>query len=442
MADDEIGVLETYRSFFVNRAPQQLSAAVDRLYAMADPGRESAPVEEEIEIELTTVNQGMDAVEAAKRAIEVGLPYAVALLDMRMPPGIDGLETAKRLREVDPSIHIVIVTAFSDFSSDQIRSEIQRNMLYYQKPFSQEEIRQVVLNACLSWDRDKELEEVRASLEKKVLERTHQVERLAKFQQYQAFRSGMEEMSISVMHDIGNALTGAMAMAQEIQRRSQAARDVVFQLEPAFKKHTGEELQQLQADTLSWIEAGVLRSQQEDINSVLEGLQRIQQVIMKHQQTEGGGRDSSVVPLDINGLLDDFQVLMTFELEPLNVEVVCKGASAVMIESVLTPPRFIELLTRLFEYIIEQFDESRGAGEKIIEIEVKAPEQHSNIELCFSWSGAEDPLQQEQSVLFQHPALHFVSNQANLAGGSVSYQRGICVTLPRMAAAEKQLEPL
>ena len=171
-------------------------ARLNDLYAMVDVVVEEAGSDDQSgeKIELTTVESGQAAVDAVRQATEAGVPYAVALLDIRMPPGIDGMETAVQLRKIDPSIHIVIVSAYSDYSPDEVRDALRHNMLFYHKPFQQAEIRQVVYNACISWDRDAELCEMRASLEQQVEERTRKIHRLAQMQQYQAFRSGMEEM--------------------------------------------------------------------------------------------------------------------------------------------------------------------------------------------------------------------------------------------------------
>jgi CheY-like chemotaxis protein len=62
------------------------------------------------------LDQGLDAVSEVRRSLESNDPVTAVFLDVRMPPGIDGYETAKRIRQLDKNIHIVIVTAFSDYS--------------------------------------------------------------------------------------------------------------------------------------------------------------------------------------------------------------------------------------------------------------------------------------------------------------------------------------
>ena len=105
------------RSFASTRA-----AGADDLSAMAadlwDDTEDTSP--DQPEYALSHADQGLDAVAAVERALAVGEPYAVAFIDIRMPPGIDGRETAKRIRALDPHINIVIVTGFSDFSPLEI----------------------------------------------------------------------------------------------------------------------------------------------------------------------------------------------------------------------------------------------------------------------------------------------------------------------------------
>src|SRR5207248_3507717 len=64
--------------------------------------------------------QGEEGRDRVRAAVQAGSPYAVAFVDMRMPPGWDGLETTERLWREDPDIQIVICTAYSDYSWDEI----------------------------------------------------------------------------------------------------------------------------------------------------------------------------------------------------------------------------------------------------------------------------------------------------------------------------------
>ncbi len=64
-----------------------------------------APLVEALDcFELDYAVQGQAALALVQMAREEGRPYAVAFVDMRMPPGWDGLETIQRLWEVDGRI--------------------------------------------------------------------------------------------------------------------------------------------------------------------------------------------------------------------------------------------------------------------------------------------------------------------------------------------------
>jgi HPt (histidine-containing phosphotransfer) domain-containing protein len=68
-----------------------------------------------------------------------------------MPPGMDGMQTAKALRKLDPRIYIVIVTAFSDIDPKQIHKELVYGVLYLNKPFGALEVEQIARMLSQAW---------------------------------------------------------------------------------------------------------------------------------------------------------------------------------------------------------------------------------------------------------------------------------------------------
>ena len=64
--------------------------------------------------------QGRDGLALAQAALAAGRPYAMAFVDVRMPPGWDGVETTLELWKVAPDLQIVICTAYSDYSWDDM----------------------------------------------------------------------------------------------------------------------------------------------------------------------------------------------------------------------------------------------------------------------------------------------------------------------------------
>lgn len=139
--------------------------------------------------------QGREGLEKVSAAHQRGRPYAVAFVDMRMPPGWDGLETIQHLWEVDPALQIVICTAYSDHSwQDILRKLGQRDgLLILKKPFDGIEVSQMAQALTQKWTLRRALDARLAQLETLVGERTHELERAnERLQQEMRARSQME----------------------------------------------------------------------------------------------------------------------------------------------------------------------------------------------------------------------------------------------------------
>ena len=83
-------------------------ASDDLLAAEADLFGTPAPTDDRVQFELATATQGQEGFALVQRAQAEGRPFAMAFVDMRMPPGWDGLETIQRIWAVCPEIEIVI----------------------------------------------------------------------------------------------------------------------------------------------------------------------------------------------------------------------------------------------------------------------------------------------------------------------------------------------
>jgi diguanylate cyclase (GGDEF)-like protein len=87
------------------------------------------------------------AIAAVREACAIDRPFAVAFLDMRMPPGPDGVWAARKIREMDQQVEIVICTAYSDVDPAEIGRRVPPadKLFYLQKPFHPHEVRQLAL---------------------------------------------------------------------------------------------------------------------------------------------------------------------------------------------------------------------------------------------------------------------------------------------------------
>jgi CheY-like chemotaxis protein len=109
-------------------------------------GESSAPAPQRPVFELTAAMQGQDGYRLAATALKAGKPFALAFIDMRMPPGWDGMETSMRILAEDPDIQIVICTAYSDYSWEDMSRRLGATdrVLILKKPFGNGAVPQVV----------------------------------------------------------------------------------------------------------------------------------------------------------------------------------------------------------------------------------------------------------------------------------------------------------
>lgn len=160
VVDDEEAILNAYRESLSERprATDELSALEASLFG-ADPDRRRISEGAFRPLDLTLKKQGQAAVDCVSQAAQAGRPFAVAFVDIRMPPGIDGIETAKAIWRIDPAMFIVLVTAYSDIDVGQAASEMANSekLLYLAKPFQPDEIRRHAAALSRIWQSEREL---------------------------------------------------------------------------------------------------------------------------------------------------------------------------------------------------------------------------------------------------------------------------------------------
>jgi two-component system response regulator HydG len=119
------------------------------------------------DFEIHHAKSGKEAYQKVKNAIENNNPIAVAYIDMRMPPGWDGVETIRRIRGIDRNVEIVIMTAYTDKPLSEIIQDMDLldKLLYIRKPFAREEIQQMTISLVEKWNVGVELEINRQELE-------------------------------------------------------------------------------------------------------------------------------------------------------------------------------------------------------------------------------------------------------------------------------------
>jgi len=127
-----------------------------------------------VSFEVDSAYQGQEGLEAVERALSKGKPYAMAFIDVRMPPGWDGIETTARIWAVDPDVQIVICTAYSDYSWSEMIDRLGHSdkLLILKKPFDNVEALQLAAAMTEKWHLTQQAHIKMAELEELVGERT------------------------------------------------------------------------------------------------------------------------------------------------------------------------------------------------------------------------------------------------------------------------------
>lgn len=184
-------------------------------------------LEDSVEFELDHALQGQEGYEMTLKAQQEGRPYALAFVDMRMPPGWDGLETIEWLWKVDPELQIVISSAYSDHTWAQITNRLGYGdkLFILQKPFSEAEVLQFAHSLAEKRERQQQ-----SSLE---LAKTHEE---LKTQKAHAQHIERELVMAQKLKNAGELTSG---VSHQINMLAQQAESNVLHLQADIEKVSG-----------------------------------------------------------------------------------------------------------------------------------------------------------------------------------------------------------
>jgi signal transduction histidine kinase len=273
IVDDTKGIHDDFKKILTSSGPVASGLASARAAFFgetpsATTGASGNQLCAEVSYDLTYCFQGLEALEFARSSVEEESPFAVAFVDVRMPPGIDGVQTIKRLWEIDPNIQCVICSAFSDYSWQQMIDELGHTdkLLILKKPFDPTEICQIASAFTEKWNA--------ANREQKAIALISQKEVEAR-----AYASSLETLN--------KALATAKASAD---RTSEMKSDFIMRLTTEMSTHLNAILDRLiENDEVTGLDDALDRSQRllGMINKVIDFTQvELGSLILADQQCD------------------------------------------------------------------------------------------------------------------------------------------------------------
>lgn len=151
LIDDQASIHEDYRKIICAG-----SSSNDNLVAEAEAELfgDVPAVDEAADLyEVDSALNGEEAIELVRKALQEGRPYAVAFVDIRMPPGLDGVQTIRRIWEIDAEVLAVLCSAYSDYQWEDLIRVLGRTdqFLILRKPFESSEVRQCAAALAVRW---------------------------------------------------------------------------------------------------------------------------------------------------------------------------------------------------------------------------------------------------------------------------------------------------
>jgi len=172
LIDDTPSIHEDFRRILSGTgATSEIDAAEEALFGEVNGSADVAC------FDVDSAHQGREGLERVRESLEANRPYALAFVDMRMPPGWDGVETIREIWNVDPRLQIVICTAHSDYSWDEVLGHlgVEDRLLILKKPFDNIEVAQLASALTAKWQMTRQAELKVSRLEAAVQDRTREL---------------------------------------------------------------------------------------------------------------------------------------------------------------------------------------------------------------------------------------------------------------------------